>query len=40
MTPRSRRTEDIRTAPLLAASNFLDVLNLFLVFLSVFGRDD
>jgi hypothetical protein len=30
MTPRSRRTEDIRTAPLLAASILLDVLNLFL----------
>jgi hypothetical protein len=33
-----RRTEDIRTAPLLAASIFLDVLNVFLLFLSIFGR--
>jgi FtsH-binding integral membrane protein len=36
---RLRRTEDIRTAPLLAASIFLDVLNVFLFFLSIFGRD-
>jgi FtsH-binding integral membrane protein len=36
---RLRRTEDIRTAPLLAASIFLDVLNVFLLFLSLFGRD-
>ena len=35
---RLRRTEDIRTAPLLAASIFLDVLNVFLLFLSIFGR--
>ncbi len=34
-----RRTEDIRTAPLLAASIFLDVLNVFLLFLSLFGRN-
>ena len=37
---RLRRTEDIRTAPLLAASIFLDVLNVFLLFLSVFGGDE
>lgn len=36
---RLRRTEDIRTAPLLAASIFLDVLNVFLLFLSLFGRN-
>jgi uncharacterized protein len=36
---RLRRTQDIRTAPLLAASIFLDVLNVFLLFLSLFGRD-
>ena len=35
---RLRRTEDIRTAPLLAASIFLDVLNVFLLFLSLFSR--
>jgi modulator of FtsH protease len=35
---RLRNTEDIRTAPLLAASIFLDVLNVFLLFLSIFGR--
>ncbi len=33
---RLRRTADIRTAPLLAASIFLDVLNVFLLFLSLF----
>lgn len=36
---RLRRTQDIRTAPLLAASIFLDVLNVFLLFLSLFSRD-
>ena len=36
---RLRRTEDMRTAPLLAASIFLDVLNVFLLFLSLFGRN-
>ena len=30
---RLRRTQDIRTAPLLAASIFLDVLNVFLLLL-------
>jgi FtsH-binding integral membrane protein len=37
---RLRRTRDIRAAPLLAASIFLDVLNVFLLFLSLFGRND
>ena len=35
---RLRRTKDIRAAPLLAASIFLDILNVFLFFLSIFGR--
>ena len=35
---RLRRSKDIRRAPLLAASIFLDVLNVFLFFLSIFGR--
>jgi uncharacterized protein len=34
---RLRRNHDIRTAPLLAASIFLDILNVFLLFLSLFG---
>jgi FtsH-binding integral membrane protein len=38
---RLRRTQDIRDAPVLAASTFLDILNVFLFFLSLFGgRDD
>lgn len=38
---RLRRSQDIRTAPLLAASIFLDILNVFLLFLSLFGgRED
>jgi FtsH-binding integral membrane protein len=37
---RLRRSQDIRTAPLLAASIFLDILNVFLLLLSLFGRDD
>jgi modulator of FtsH protease len=37
---RLRRTEDIRTAPLLAASIFLDALNVFLLFLSLFSRGE
>jgi FtsH-binding integral membrane protein len=37
---RLRRTEDIRTAPLLAASIFLDVLNVFQLFLLLFSRGD
>ena len=36
---RLRRTKDIRAAPLLAASIFLDVLNVFLLFLSIFSND-
>jgi FtsH-binding integral membrane protein len=36
---RLRRTKDIRTAPLLAASIFLDVLNVFLFFLTIFSDD-
>ena len=36
---RLRRTRDIRTAPLLAASIFLDVLNVFLFFLSIFSNE-
>jgi uncharacterized protein len=36
---RLRRTQDIRAAPLLAASIFLDVLNVFLLFLTLFNRD-
>jgi modulator of FtsH protease len=35
---RLRRSKDIRTAPLLAASIFLDALNVFLLFLSLFGN--
>jgi FtsH-binding integral membrane protein len=38
---RLRRSQDIRSAPLLAASIFLDILNVFLLLLSLFGgRDD
>jgi FtsH-binding integral membrane protein len=37
---RLRRAEDIRTAPLLAASIFLDILNVFLFFLSIFSGGD
>jgi uncharacterized protein len=36
---RLRRTQDIRAAPLLAASIFLDVLNVFLLFLTLFNRE-
>jgi uncharacterized protein len=35
---RLRRSKDIRSAPLLAASIFLDVLNVFLFFLRIFSR--
>jgi FtsH-binding integral membrane protein len=35
---RLRRTSDIRAAPLLAASIFLDILNVFLLLLSIFDR--
>ena len=37
---RLRRVEDIRTAPLLAASIFLDILNVFWLFLPFFSNDD
>jgi FtsH-binding integral membrane protein len=37
---RLRRSTDIRQAPLLAASIFLDILNVFLLLLSIFGRRD
>ena len=36
---RLRKTEDIRAAPVLAASIFLDVLNVFLLLLNLFNRD-
>ena len=36
---RLRRTQDIRAAPVLAASIFLDVLNVFLLLLNLFNRD-
>jgi modulator of FtsH protease len=36
---RLRRTQDIRAAPRLAASIFLDVLNVFLLLLTLFNRD-
>ena len=35
---RLRRSSDLRTAPLLAASIFLDALNVFLLFLQIFGN--
>jgi modulator of FtsH protease len=35
-----RRTDDIRTAPQLAASIFLDILNVFLLLLSLFVGSD
>ena len=37
---RLRRAQDIRSAPLLAASIFLDALNVFLLLLSIVGRRD
>ncbi|HKC28086.1 MAG TPA: Bax inhibitor-1 family protein [Jatrophihabitans sp.] len=37
---RLRRTKDVRSAPLLAASIFLDILNVFLLLLSLAGRDN
>ncbi len=36
---RLRQSTDIRAAPLLAASIFLDILNVFLLFVSLFGRE-
>jgi modulator of FtsH protease len=35
---RLRRSKDIRIAPMLAASIFLDILNVFLFFLRIFSR--
>jgi len=37
---RLRRSKDIDSAPLLAASIFLDALNVFLFFLRIFSRSD
>ena len=37
---RLRRSDDVRSAPLLAASIFLDILNVFTLFLSIFGNDE
>jgi FtsH-binding integral membrane protein len=37
---RLRRNQDISSAPLLAASIFLDILNVFLFFLRIFSRSD
>jgi FtsH-binding integral membrane protein len=36
---RLRRTKDMDSAPLIAASIFLDALNVFLFFLRIFSRD-
>jgi FtsH-binding integral membrane protein len=36
---RLRRSKDIASAPLMAASIFLDILNVFLFFLRIFGSD-
>jgi modulator of FtsH protease len=37
---RLRRANDIRSAPQLAASIFLDALNVFLLLLSLFGGEE
>lgn len=37
---RLRRNDDVRVAPLLAASIFLDILNVFALLLSFFGGDE
>jgi modulator of FtsH protease len=37
---RLRRSSDVSSAPLLAASIFLDILNVFLFFLQIFTRGD
>jgi FtsH-binding integral membrane protein len=37
---RLRRSTDVQSAPLLAASIFLDILNVFLFFLQIFSRGD
>jgi uncharacterized protein len=36
---RLRRSTDLDSAPLLAASIFLDALNVFVFFLQIFGRE-
>jgi hypothetical protein len=37
---RLRRSRDLDSAPLIAASIFLDILNVFLFFLQILGRSD
>jgi uncharacterized protein len=37
---RLRVSRDIRSAPLLAASIFLDILNIFLFFLQIFSSQE
>ncbi len=37
---RVRRSTDLDSAPLIAASIFLDALNVFLFFLRIFNRND
>jgi FtsH-binding integral membrane protein len=37
---RLRRSSDLASAPMIAASIFLDALNVFLFFLRIFGRDN
>ena len=37
---RLRRSTDLASAPLLAASIFLDALNVFLFFLRIFSRNN
>jgi uncharacterized protein len=37
---RIRRSQDVSVAPLLAASIFLDILNVFLFFLQIFSRQE
>jgi FtsH-binding integral membrane protein len=37
---RLRRSQDVASAPLLAASTFLDILNVFLFFLQIFSGEE
>ena len=37
---RARRSAEIESAPIIAASIFLDILNVFLFFLQIFSRQD
>ena len=37
---RLRKTRDMSSAPIMAASIFLDALNVFLFFLNIFSRRD